>query len=81
MTGERGLQPRTPSTNVVRHGGPTTFHRPNRTATNPAAHAIFRAVAVVRASDTLRRKRLRLMCPLPALCCRLAQLASHGRER
>ena len=31
MSGGRGLQPRTPSTNVVRHGGPTTCRRPHRT--------------------------------------------------
>jgi hypothetical protein len=40
------VQPRSPSTNVVRHGGPTTCRPVNRNATNLVAHVISPANAI-----------------------------------
>jgi hypothetical protein len=41
------LLPRTPSTNVVRRGGPATCRQPHQTAATQAAHGIFHDLSAI----------------------------------
>ena len=46
------------STNVVRHGGPTTCRRANRNATNLAAHVIFDNACCETFHATLKKEKI-----------------------